>query len=182
MKVIVFGITGLARSGKNTAARFLVKKFGFLHFDFYRDVIVELLKKKGLKATKLNASKLGNELRKRYGKGIMGKLLAKKILKEIKKFKRKKIVIVITGIRSKEEIKEFEKILKSKIILIEIYAPEKERFKRSKLKSFKEFKEREKLDKEKGLGEVLKLAKFRIKNILRKEMKKELKLIVDKFV
>ena len=158
----------------------MVKKFGFVHFDFYRDVIVSLLRKKGKKATKLNASKLGNELRKKYGKGIMGKLLAEKILKKVKR--KKKAKIVITGIRSKAEIKEFERVLKTKLVLIEIYAPKKERFKRCKGLSWKDFVAREKLDKGKGLDEVLKMADYRVRNVSRREMHQKLKEIISKLL
>ena len=54
----VIALTGLPRSGKDTAAKYLAKKYGFTHFDFYRHVLVPELKTLGLKVSKENATRL----------------------------------------------------------------------------------------------------------------------------
>ena len=155
---MIIGLTGPARSGKDTLAGYLVKEYGFKHFDFYRDVFMEEMKKKKLKPTKQNASKLGDELRKKGGRGVMADLLLPKIDVED---------AVITGFRSPEEVQLFRSKT-AKFHLIMINAPKETRYKRkdtTEKGTFEEFLTRDERDfKNKGMERVFRMADKTIEN------------------
>jgi len=155
---MIIGLTGSARSGKDTVANYLVKDYGFKHFDFYRDVLLKEMKKRKLEPTKQNASKLGDELRKEKGRGVMAELLFPKIDAED---------AVITGIRSPEEVELFRsKTPKFHLIMIE--APAETRYERrdeTEEGSYKEFLTRDERDfKNKGMEAVFLMADYAIEN------------------
>ena len=68
--MIVIGITGKIGSGKDTAARVLVEKFGFVKLDFTKDVLAPALVKRGLGVTRDNLIELATEGRKKHHNGI----------------------------------------------------------------------------------------------------------------
>ena len=170
----VIGLTGLPRSGKDTAAKYLAKKYGYTHYDFYRDALVPELKQRKRKISKENATKLGVELRAKWGMGAPAKLLLKKLKKE----KR----VVVTGFRSPAEVTVIKKASRQ-FVLAEVQAGERLRFgrrKKSEGKTLKEFLWREKTeDKKMGVKKVLKMAKVKIKN---SGSLKELKQRLDAFM
>jgi dephospho-CoA kinase len=172
MKVI--GLTGLPRSGKDTAALYLEKKYGFKHFDFYQDSLVPELKKRGLKASKENATKLGLELREEMGMGAPAKILMEKMERPEK--------AVFTGFRSVEEVNEVKKASDS-FILVEIKASKQLRFERRSKgegKTLEEFLHREKVEAEKmGVLKVLMMSEAVIDNSGSKE---ELEQNLDAFM
>lgn len=154
-------LLGKARSGKDTVADFLAKKFGFKKFVF-SSVLEKELVKQGKKVSKKSMALLGDELRKKHGMGIVAKKLLKKVLL---KPEEKKIVFV--GARSVKEIELIkEKFPHAKLVLIE--AEEKERFeRRSELDpdDLNEFSLRDKTDEEKkGMNKVFLLADYKIEN------------------
>ena len=155
---MIIGLTGPARSGKDTVASYLVKEYGFKHFDFYRDVFLLELKKRKLNPTKQNASKLGDELRKERGMGVMAELLFPKIDVED---------TVITGIRSPEEV-EFFRSKSTRFYLILLEAPSEKRYERrdaTEHGTFEEFLTRDERDfKNKGMGAVFLMADYAIEN------------------
>ncbi|MEN3013186.1 MAG: AAA family ATPase [Endomicrobiia bacterium] len=140
---IIIGITGPNASGKSEVIKYLVKK------KFYSASLSDILRKKAkeynLGSDRETLIKLGNDLRKKYGCGILAKWLIKDLDKV---FKNK---IVIDSIRNVSEIKEFKKKFKDNFYLIYITAPKKRRFKFMQLRkrqgdpvSYKEFLEIEK--------------------------------------
>ncbi len=155
---MIIGLTGPARSGKDTVAGYLASNYGFKHFDFYRDVLVREMKRRELEPTKQNASKLGDELRNERGEGVMAELLFPKIdAKDV----------VITGIRSPAEVRLFRsKSQKFFLILVEA-SPEK-RFERrdpTEPGTYSEFIARDERDfKNKGMAAVFKMADYAINN------------------
>ncbi len=157
MKLIA--VVGLARSGKDTVADMLVKKYGFEHLDFFSNVIRPLMEAQGKKALKENAARFGNEMRAKFGMGVFGEKMTQKIQGKEK--------VVVTGARSLEELKELEKVAEHFFIL-KVSAPEEMRFaRRSGLDPAEEkaFFGRDKNDLEhKGLEQVLKSADFSIEN------------------
>lgn len=157
--MIVIAVTGLARSGKDSLAEYLVKKYGFKRFDFFADIVVPLMQEKGIQPTKANAALTGNQMREKHGKGVFGKTMAKKI--------RGCEKVVITGVRSMEEIPPIKEN-SSKFLLIGVKAQEEKRFlRRSEKDPAKKtaFFERDETDvKNKGLGKVLSHADTIIEN------------------
>lgn len=155
---MIIGLTGPARSGKDTVAQYLVSEYGFKHFDFYRDVFLAEMKKRKLEPTKQNASKLGDTLREEGGRGVMAKLLFPQIDVED---------AVITGVRSPEEV-EFFRSKTAKFQLIMIEAPVETRYDRrdqTEQGSFEEFQTRDERDlKNKGMESVFLMADHAITN------------------
>lgn len=117
---MIIGLTGPARSGKDTVAHYLMEEYGFKHFDFYRDVLLAELESRGMEPTKDNASIIGDELRKGKGRGVMAELLFPKIDAED---------AVVTGFRSPEEV-EFFREKTSHFFLLMTSAPRDVRYDR----------------------------------------------------
>jgi len=157
--MLVVAVVGLARSGKDTVAGILAEKYGFEHFDFYRDVIVPLMKEQGLKPTKANAASFGDQMRARFGMGVFGEKMAQKL--------KGKERVVVTGARSLAELRSLEEVAQS-FYIVRVEAPENQRFgRRSGLEpAGKEaFFSRDSDDlRRKGLGEVLRAADFFVEN------------------
>lgn len=122
-KKIVIGLTGKNASGKSSAAKYLKKK-GFSLYSL-SDILREEAAKKGLEPTRKILIDLGNNLRKRYGGGI----LANRIIKKLKDRS------VVDSIRNRLEIKEFRKI--QRFILLGFYTPANVRLRRIKKRSRK---------------------------------------------
>ncbi len=158
MQAIAF--TGLPRCGKDTAADYLVGKHGFKKL-VLSDEIGEILREKGLEDTKMNRSKMGRELRKRFGDSIV----AEKAFERASKNGFDKVVFV--GPRSPGEIKFFREKIES-FLLVCIKAGREKRFERRAAtdgKTLEKFLEREKWEKEKfEIEKVIAMADFTIEN------------------
>lgn len=155
--VFLIGLTGFARSGKDTVASYLVKNYGFKAFAF-SDIIIEHLKKMNREVTKENMSLLGDELRKEFGNDVMAQFLWERV----KNFDK----IVITGFRSPAEVAFFK--AKTRCILIYVEADAEIRFRRRTAEdpeTKKAFFERDERDKKnKGLDVVIDEADYTLEN------------------
>jgi len=113
-------ITGYARSGKDTTANYLEKKYGFKKIVFSDFTIAELVKRK-IKPTKDNMSIYGARLRKELGRNY----LIKRVLAEAKKYDK----VAICSVKFMRERNAVMKAYpKTKIILVR--APKRVRFAR----------------------------------------------------
>ena len=101
-KPLIIGITGAFGSGKSTAADFL-KNMGFTKISLVQFLEEELKNRGEKKITRSVLQDLGNQLREKYGAGI----LAKKALALINRRAVKKVVV--EGFRNSLEIDEFRK-------------------------------------------------------------------------
>ena len=103
---MIIGVTGKYASGKDSVAEYLVKK-GFIHYSL-SDEIREEAKKRGLKETRENLIQLGNELREKFGSGVLAERVLLKILMNLfpigKKINEERNY-VLTSIRNPEEVK-----------------------------------------------------------------------------
>ena len=157
--MLIVAVVGLARSGKDTVAELLSQSHGFQHFDFFRDVIVPLMEKQGISASKENAVKFGNQMRAKFGMGVFGEKMAEKARGNEK--------VAVTGARSLEELKHLEEIAE-RFYIVKVSSPREQRFsRRSELDpgEEEEFFGRDADDIEKkGLEAVLKAADFSIEN------------------
>ena len=118
---MIIGLTGTKASGKGIVAGIL-KERGFVYYSL-SDIVREEAKRQGI--SNCNISQLqdiGNELREKYGNGI----LAKRILEKIEEGKN----YAIDGIRNPEEVEELRKCKGHKFILIAVDAAPEIRFKR----------------------------------------------------
>ena len=171
MSVIV--LVGLARSGKDTAADYIAKKYNYTKYTF-SSVLGEMIEKQGGHATKEKMIKLGDMLRRKRGMDALAKMLEKKISQQDN--------ILLVGPRSIEEIEYFRKKFPD-LKILKITAKTEQRFKRkSELdpKNRKEFFERDELDRErKGMQKVLDSAETEIQN---RDTKRNLYAQLDKFM
>ncbi|MCX8189970.1 MAG: hypothetical protein N3F05_01945 [Candidatus Diapherotrites archaeon] len=157
--MLIIAVVGLARSGKDTFANYLERRYGFKRFDFYSDVIVPMMREQKIKPTKANAAKFGNSMRQKFGMGVFGQKMAQIIRGNDK--------VVVTGARSLEELSELEKA-SEKFFIIKIEASKELRFsRRSDLdpKNENDFFARDTDDLiNKGLDKVLRASELVIKN------------------
>jgi len=155
-------MTGLARCGKDTAAKYLAEKYGFKHLDFAKDSLFPKAEKKGIESTKINLALLGDELRQAGGQGVLAKTIAEKMKEDME------ADYIITGFRSPEEVDYIRNECEDDFWLIEIYADKIVRYQRRNEddpQSIEEFFSRDKRDiNNKGLGDVLKMAEFKLSN------------------
>ncbi|MEM2908535.1 MAG: deaminase [Candidatus Bilamarchaeaceae archaeon] len=143
--MIIVGLTGENCAGKSTVADYLAKK-GFYELSL-SDILREELKAEGKALTRDNLINKGNELRAKFGAGI----LAKKITARIEKAKDRNYVI--DSIRTPAEVDELRKL--PHFFLLYVTAPPEIRFERIKQrdreedpKTFEAFLEIEKLEME----------------------------------
>lgn len=144
---MLIGLTGSYGAGKDEVAHYLKTK-GFVHYSL-SDLIREELIQKKKEITRENLIKKGNELREKFGPGI----LALKIMERIKQIKNKSARknFVVSSIRNIEEINVLKK--RDGFILVFVDAPLELRFQRTRLrnrendpKTLKEFKQKEKIE------------------------------------
>lgn len=122
-KLFIIGVTGAFGSGKSTAAAFFSSK-GFTKI-ILSSFLEEEVKRRGVKKiTRKVLQDVGNQWRKKYGRGI----LAKKALNFLKKENITKAVI--DGIRNTGEIDELRG--RGKMTLLAVIADRKIRFDRLK--------------------------------------------------
>jgi dephospho-CoA kinase len=155
---MIIGVMGLAGAGKDEFTKILQERHGFKKYDFSKDVLEEIARKRRLNPTKANLSDLGDQIRDNDGRGILAEMLLKKI-------GRLEGNIVISGFRSPEEL-DYIRNEALDFYLIEIYADPLVRYNRKReVISSKVFFERDRHDMEtKGMGKVIRMADFIIKN------------------
>ena len=161
---MIFGITGYYGSGKDSVAKYLESK-GFIHYSLSDEIRFEL-KERGMKITRSNLIKLGNELRAEVGPNV----LAKKIVKRLKPSQD----YIITSIRNPFEALELKKLNNFKLISLD--GPIEQRFERVKSrdreedpKTIEELREKEKIEEssvetELRLHKVRELADIKLNN------------------
>ncbi|MBI2671562.1 AAA family ATPase [Candidatus Woesearchaeota archaeon] len=151
--MLILGLTGTFSSGKGEIGEYLISK-GFTYYSC-SDEIRKELEKREIEETLQNLINVGDELRRKFGRGILGKKVYEQILKDNKK------LVVVDSLRNMEEVNELKKNKNFKLIFID--APIEERYKRIKERkrssdfvSFNEFKKKEE-DQIKGAGTLLKM-------------------------
>jgi len=140
---MIIGLSGENCAGKSTVADYLKKK-GFYYYSL-SDIIREEVRAEGKAVTRENLIAKGNELRERYGPGILAKKLSQKIHDD-KNY-------AVDSIRNPGEVDELRKL--GRFFLLYITAPSEIRFERIKARdreedprTFDAFLEIEKLEME----------------------------------
>ena len=172
---MIIVLAGLTASGKDTVAEFL-EEGGFRKLN-YSDILRIRLKEKGMEVTLDNLLKLGNELREKQGKDVLSKML----LEEFRK--RGWDRAVACGARDIDEY-GFWKTCGEEHLLIAVDVRPEVRFERIRSrnrpedpKTFEDFLEYDRKEREIGFEEIKKQAHFVIDNSgtkedLRKEVEK----------
>jgi len=140
---MIIGLTGENCAGKSTIADYLMKK-GFYYYSL-SDIIREEVKAEGKAVTRENLIQKGNELRQKFGPGILGAKLAQKVQGD-KNY-------AIDSIRNPAEVEELRKL--GRFFLFYVTAPPNVRFERIRTRdreedprTFDAFLEIEKLEME----------------------------------
>lgn len=140
---MIIGLTGENCAGKSTIADYLKKK-GFYYYSL-SDIIREEVRAEGRAVTRENLIKKGNELREKFGPGILAKKLSEKIQGD-KNY-------AIDSIRNPAEVEELRK--GGRFFLFYVTAPPEVRFERIRARdreedprTFDAFLEIEKLEME----------------------------------
>ncbi len=159
---MIVGITGTIGSGKGAVSEMLVER-GFKQL-VMSDVLREELRKEGKEENRDNMLAKGNEMREKFGSGVlMERLLAKAEQEGYEK-------VIIDGLRSVGEVEELKK---AGGVLVAVDAPVETRYERAvKRKSSKDnidlekFKEQQKaeFDKPGAIGDCVRKADFDIFN------------------
>jgi dCMP deaminase len=137
---MILGVTGYFAAGKDTLAEYLQEK-NFVHISL-SDMIREEIRSRRQRVTLKRLTETGNELRRRYGAGI----LAVRALKAMNRYSR----YVVTSIRHPGEVETLR--IRPDFFLLFVDAPQRVRYERSAararpgddLPTFKEFVEAEK--------------------------------------
>lgn len=139
---MIIGITGTIRSGKDTAANYLVSK-GFTHYSL-SDYLRKMVKEQGLDpANRTTLQTAANELRAVNGPGYLAEKALKGFLLGMD--------YAVSSIRNPSEIQVLKR--NREFILISIDAPLEDRYKRAllagdkKFQTFDEFIESEQREK-----------------------------------
>ncbi len=96
---MIIGLTGKNASGKGEVAKFLESR-GF-HFHSLSDVLREELKRKKLTATRDHLTRVGNELREKYGPDVLAERISKKLVESQN--------YVVDSFRNPAEVEAFRK-------------------------------------------------------------------------
>lgn len=151
----VMGISGLPGSGKSLVSEIAIKRGAVIVS--MGDIIREEAKKRG-ESTKETAQKLREE----FGQYIVSELTIKKVKKLQEENPESKIIV--EGIRSPHEVDMFKENFEDFIIL-SIFANPSLRFERLKLRmreddstDYAEFKNRDQMELDFGIGDVISLS------------------------
>jgi len=117
---MIIGLTGENCAGKSTVAEYLMKK-GFYYYSL-SDVLREELKARNKPITRENLIEKGNELREKFGPGVLGTKIAQK-LHDDKNY-------VVDSIRNPAEVEELKKL--GRFFLFYVTAPNEIRFERTR--------------------------------------------------
>jgi len=155
---MIIGLTGANASGKGEAAGYLKSK-GFEYYSL-SDILREEAKARGIKPSRENLIRLGNELREKNGPSVLADFVIKKI--------KDKNNYIIDSIRNPSEVEAFRKV--RGFTLVGVDAPVEIRFKRivsrkrpGDPETLKEFMEKERMENmpspaNQQLGTCLKMA------------------------
>lgn len=176
MRAVAF--TGLARSGKDTAADYLAGRYGYRKL-VLSEVAAKELKEKGMQDSKMNRSLFIEEMRKTLGKDI----LARRVVAEAKKNNWEKAVF--TGVHQAAEVEFFRENIE-KFLLVAVKASDERRYGRKTgldAQTRNGFFGRDEHDLEKfELGKVIGMADATIENNTSiTDLKKALDALVKKF-
>jgi dephospho-CoA kinase len=161
MPKLVVGIAGPPGAGKTEVARVATQ----LGYSYIRmgDVVLEEVKKRGLKISEENVGTVASELRK------LGEAeIARRCIPSIRE---KGGAVVVDGIRGIAEVEEFRNEFGDAFKLISVWASQRTRFQRISKRSreddargWEEFQKKDRRELSWGLGEALVLSDFLIVN------------------
>jgi dephospho-CoA kinase len=126
----IIAVVGMCGSGKSEAVKYFVDK-GFRKV-YFGDVVIKELELKGFEINEMNERKVREELREKYGMGVMA-------IKSIEKINEyyKTDNVVIESMYSWEEFKIIKKSFGDAFKVVAIYATKKIRYERLGKRKFR---------------------------------------------
>ena len=176
MPKLILIVVGLPASGKTFVAEMIARKYGAAMVNS-GDVIRREIRRRGLPYNKKTEGAVSAWFHEKGREIIVGEH-AWNMIKD-----RKNDIYVIEGLRSYGQLKMIERHAKQKAVIIETYAPLKLRAERSAHRhrfagtGVQYIRERDKNEKKRGVGVLLRHAKFRVSNA---GTKKDLEKSIDK--
>ncbi len=129
MTYVVLGITGKRGSGKDTAAGYLQKRYGFNVLVYTDHVLAPMLRLQKKKVTRENLIKLATELRKQYGKDALTRMICERITR--------KEPWCISGVRLPEEVAYLRSFYGEAFTLLDVECEPEKRYERLKSRGTK---------------------------------------------
>jgi dephospho-CoA kinase len=161
---IILGTAGEIASGKETVARYIIKKYGGSLYRF-SDPLTGILTRMHLDIDRQNYHKISMAIRKYFGQDALSHI----VYNDIKTSKGK--IIILDGIRRESDIKYLKDIKGFKLLFID--ANLEKRFKRLKArrektddkhKSFKVFQKEHESEVERKIKQLKEVADFVVDN------------------
>lgn len=112
MEKIIIGLAGEIASGKGTVSKYIIEKYqGSSHrfSTMLRDVLGRLY----MEESRDNMSRLSTVLRENFGEDLLAKVMFHDAQRD------KNAIVVIDGVRRKEDIKYLENLLHFKLVYVE---------------------------------------------------------------
>jgi dephospho-CoA kinase len=166
MKVLC--VVGMPGSGKSRAMEFLRRKG--VSIVSMGDVVREAAQAEGLPITPENLGRVSSDLRRKHGREVV----ARRCLEKIEKIRREKgggDLLVIEGIRSREEVLFFQENYEGEFRVLALHASPDRRFERLSRRGREddptcreEFEERDERELGFGMARVIALADYLIVN------------------
>jgi len=110
------GLTGLNAAGKGEAARIL-GEYGYAYFSL-SDIVREEAARRGIEQTRENLIRVGNDLRRRHGPGVLAEMIRERLAP----------YSVIDSIRNPEEVRVLRRL--DGFLLVAVHADPETRFRR----------------------------------------------------
>jgi dephospho-CoA kinase len=117
----VIGLTGLQCSGKGTFRQLLKELTGYQAYAL-SDILREELRKKEKEVTRDSLVRLGNELRKKHGSGVLARMMSE----------QNEPPLIIDSINNPAEVEELRKKYGKNFVLVNVRAEPRVRFERIK--------------------------------------------------
>ncbi len=164
MQKIILGFAGEIASGKGTAAKYLIEKYGSGYYRF-SSILRDLLKRLYLEESRENTQKISTILRQNFSEDILSKVISKDVLND------RHDIITVDGIRRLSDIKYLKELPGFKLVYIETDI--EKRFERivkrgenvdDRNKTFEEFRKDNEKESESQIKDLKSKADFVIDN------------------
>ncbi|MFZ3077966.1 MAG: AAA family ATPase [Candidatus Aenigmatarchaeota archaeon] len=109
---VILGFAGEIASGKGTAAKHLVDKYGSGYFRF-STILRDVLKRMHLEESRENTQKLSTLMRQNFGEDILSKVISKDVLND------RHDIIAVDGVRRLSDIKYLKDVPVFRLVYIE---------------------------------------------------------------
>ena len=164
-KKIILGLAGQIASGKDTIADYLVKKYHGEKISFsqpFRDIMQRIQ----IPINRINLSRLGNDLRRAFGKDFLSKVIAQDVINSRAK------IITLPNIRLEEDLIHLKKIPGFYLVAVDADArtrfdrlkKRKQQYEDDKTKTWQQFQRDARLYTERHIRGIMEKAPYRLDN------------------